>query len=76
MATSKLISTGEAAELKGCTRKAIRDAVLRGDLGGEQAGRFFFVRANKKFEAWQPNPLRQQIGRESQKPKKSARKRK
>ena len=71
-----LIPVGEAAESKGCSRNAIRDAIRRKDLDGRQIGRFFFVRANKRFEAWQPNPLRQKIGRESQKPKKATRKRK
>ena len=77
MAKIQMLATSEAAQIKGCTRKAIVDAIKRGDIDGDQTGRYFVVRANKRFEAWQPNPRRQQIGRESQKkPKKATRKRK
>ena len=73
---AELISTMEAGALKGCTRHTILAAIRRGAINGVKAGRSYVVRANKRFEAWQPDPRRQQIGRESQKPKKATRKRK
>ena len=66
MPKSKLISTSQAAQDKACTIKAIVDAIKRGAIDGEQTGRYFVIRANRKYEAWQPNRRRQQIGRESQ----------
>ena len=68
MAT-KLISTMEAAEIKDCTRHTIGAAIQRGALDGEKAGRNYVVIVNKRFQDWQPNPVRQQIGRESRQPK-------
>jgi len=64
MPLSVLISSPEAAQIKACTRKTIVDAVLRGDLDGQKVGRYYLVRKNRKFEKWQPNPLRQKAGRE------------
>ncbi len=72
MAQSKMISTTSAADLKGCSRQAITEAIQRGAIDGEKVGRNFVVRDNRKFEEWQPNPARQEIGRESQKPAKPA----
>ena len=66
---NKLIPVGEAAQEKGCSRNAVRDAIKRGALDGEQLGRFFFVKGNKKYKEWGPNKERQKIGRESQKRK-------
>ena len=67
MGKLRLIDTATAAAEKGCSRKAILDAIRRGAIDGEQTGRYFVVMANRRFEVWQPNPVRQQIGRESQK---------
>ncbi len=64
--SADLISTMEAAEQKGCTRHAISAAIKRGAIDGVKAGRNYVVKANKKFTDWQPNPIRQKIGRESQ----------
>ncbi len=66
MPSTNLIPVGEAAEQKGCSRNAIRDAMERQALDGQKLGKFFFVKVNKKFTEWQPNPVRQKIGRESQ----------
>ena len=68
MAPTKLIPTIEAAELKGCSRNAILSAVKRGAIDGVQAGRYYVICANAKFDAWEADPERQQIGRDSQKP--------
>ncbi len=45
---------------------AIRNAISRGVIEGKKVGREYVVFPNKKFTAWQPNPVRQKIGRESQ----------
>ena len=73
----RFMGTRAAAEEKGCSVQAILAAVKRGAIDGERVGREFVVYPNKKYRHWEPNRLRQQIGRESQKPKKrAARKRK
>ena len=61
-----IIDTTTAAKEKSCSRKAILDAIRRGAIDGQQTGRYFVVIKNKKFTDWQPNPVRQEIGRESQ----------
>ena len=68
----RILPTQEAAGMKGCSGQAILDAIDRGAIDGERLGREFFVHWNKKFRDWQPNPRRQKAGRESQKPKKLA----
>ena len=64
-----MINTTTAADLKGCSRQAIAEAIQRGAIDGEKVGRNYVVRNNRKFQEWQPNPVRQEIGRESKKPK-------
>ncbi len=66
MAKHELISTAEAAKRKKCSRNAILDAIKRKAIDGESLGAQYVVRANPKFERWQPNPKRQQAGRRSQ----------
>jgi hypothetical protein len=61
-----LIDTTTAAKEKACSRNAVLAAIRRGDIDGEQTGRYFVVKANTKYQEWAPNPTRQQIGRESQ----------
>ena len=61
-----------AADLKGCSRQAIAEAIQRGAIDGEKVGRNYVVRDNRKFQDWQPSQVRQEIGRESQKPKRKA----
>jgi len=61
------ISVREAAERKECTVQAVRNAVKAGYVEAVQIGRAYIVLVNEKFEAWQPNRERQQIGRDSQK---------
>ena len=59
-----LISTTEAAGLKGISRQAIIDAIDRGDIDGQRlSARNMVVVANKKFESWQPSGRHQDSGR-------------
>ena len=71
MPKTELISTAEAAKRKKCSRVAILDAIRRSVIDGVNTGRYFTVRANRKFEDWQPDLRRQQIGRDSQIDKRS-----
>ena len=64
-----LIDTATAAKKKNCSRNAILDAVNRGAIDGQKTGRYYVVMENAKFANWNPNPDRQQIGRDSQKEK-------
>ena len=57
-----MITTEEAAESKGCTRQAIRDAIDRGVLDGDWFGRARIVKCNKRFQEWTPSG-RQRSGR-------------
>ncbi len=59
-----LISTTEAAGLKGISRQAIIDAIDRGDIDGQRlSARNMVVVANKKFETWKPSERHQDSGR-------------
>ena len=59
-----LISTTEAAGLKGISRQAIIDAIDRGDIDGQRlSARNMVVVVNKKFEAWTPSERHQDSGR-------------
>ena len=71
MPKTELISTAEAAKRKSCSRVAILDAIKRNVIDGVNTGRYYVVRANIKFEDWQPDLRRQQIGRDSQIDKRS-----
>ena len=64
MAKIERLSTNEAAEKKGCTAHAIRYAVNQGHIDCERYGRTYIILANKKFEAWQPNPKIQKAVKE------------
>ena len=65
----EVISTNEAAERKGCSPQSIWNAIKRNELTAQQVGRSYIISIDKKFKDWQPNPERQQIGRDSQKEK-------
>jgi hypothetical protein len=55
-----LISTAEAAKRKGVTRQGLINAMNRGEIDGHKVSpRSLVIVANKKFEAWQPNLIRQ-----------------
>ena len=69
----RLISTTEAATHKNTTRQTIAAAIKRGELEAEKIGeRVLAVKANQKFEAWNPNPKSQQAGRLTWSPSKAA----
>lgn len=48
-----LLSTTEAAKLKGCTRQTIADALRRGALQGSKLGRVWYVVRDTTFEAYE-----------------------
>ena len=48
-----LLSTDEAAEVKGTSRQVIIQAIKRGEIDTVPVGKRFVVKANKKFEQWQ-----------------------
>lgn len=50
-----MISVAEAAERKGVSRSAMWRAVTNGEVNGEQIGRSWAVKVDRKFEAWQPS---------------------
>ncbi len=69
-----LISTAEAARQKGVTRQGIINAMNRGEVDGHKvSARSLVIVANKKFEQWQPNLVRQ-AARLKGKPSKKAKK--
>ena len=45
-----LLSTDEAAEVKGTSRQVIIKAIKRGEIDTVPVGKRFVVKANKKFE--------------------------
>lgn len=47
-----LIQTKEAATRKGCTRQAIVNAILRGDLSGRKFGPVWAVADDDALAAW------------------------
>ena len=48
-----LLSTDEAAEIKGTSRQVIIMAIKRDEIDTVSVGKRFVVKANKKFERWQ-----------------------
>ena len=48
-----LLSTDEAAEVKGTSRQVIIKAIKRGEIDTVPVGKRFVVKANRKFERWQ-----------------------
>jgi len=70
-----MLTTAEAAKIKGCSGQAIIDALKRGEIDGEKFGnKMWAIKQNRKFEMWQPSGC-QRSGRArwaSAKPKKKA----
>ncbi len=56
------ISVTDAAQRKGCSGQAIRDALKKGLLDAVIIGRTYVVMTTRKFEEWQPSK-RQNSGR-------------
>ena len=71
---TSLIDTAAAAKRKGCSQNAIVAAIKRNDIDGEQIGRYYAVKANRKFEDWQPQAVRQKAGKARAKKAKKKRK--
>jgi len=61
-----IISTRQAAAEKKCTVQGIIAAIKRGSIDAQKVGWGYVIPVNKKYREWEPNRLRQQIGRESQ----------
>lgn len=59
----KIISTTDAAQIKGCSRQAIAEAVRGGYVDAERIGKSLAVKVNKRFEDWQPMRVRQKAGK-------------
>jgi len=57
-----MLTTAEAAKIKGCSGQAIIDALNRGEVEGEKFGWAWAIKQNRKFEEWQPSK-RQESGR-------------
>jgi hypothetical protein len=59
----ELISTSEAAKLKGVSRQAIINAVKRGSIDGQKvSARTLVIVVNERLRAWEPNPVRRAAG--------------
>ena len=71
---TRLIDTATAAEEKNCSQNAIVAAIKRNDIDGEQIGRYFAVKANKRFADWLPQLVRQKAGKARAKKAKKAKK--
>ena len=48
-----LLSTDEAAEVKGTSRQVIIKAIQRGEIDTVPVGKRYVVKVDKKFEQWQ-----------------------
>jgi len=57
------ITVLEAAEKKGCSGQAVRDAIKAGLLDAERFARTFVVKCNKAWDEWEPNPNMQKGGK-------------
>ena len=57
------ISVTGAAQRKGCSGQAVRDAIKKGLLDAIVIGRTYVVMTTRKFENWTPSPNMQKGGR-------------
>ena len=53
-----MITVTEANQKKECSGQAVRDAIRWGLLDSEQFGKTFAVKINKKYQEWEPMPVR------------------
>ena len=58
-----MLTTAEAAKIKGCSVQAIIDALSQGKIDGEKFGWAWAVKENRKFSEWSPMKVRQESGR-------------
>ena len=54
-----MITVRDAAAQKGCTRAGLILAIHRGEIDAERFGNAWAIIQNQKFEAWTPNPIKQ-----------------
>jgi excisionase family DNA binding protein len=47
-----MVTTGEAAQIKGVTRQAVHAAIVSGKLKAVQSGKFWLIR-RKDLEKWE-----------------------
>ena len=57
------ISVADAAQRKGCSGQAVRDAIKKGLLDSVMIGGTYIIMTTRKFEDWSPNPNYQKGGR-------------
>ena len=58
-----MITVTEAANEKGCTGQAVRNAIKAHGLDYQQFGRTLVIKANKKYNEWNPSPKRVAAGK-------------
>jgi len=58
-----LLSTDEAAAVKGTSRQVIIRAIKRGEIDTMPVGKRYVVSANKKFELWQLSERHRKAGK-------------
>ena len=52
MAEPNVLLVSQAAQEKGCTAQALKNAVLRGDLNAVRQGRFWLIVRDEKYETF------------------------
>ena len=57
-----LLSTDEAAALKGTSRQVIIRAIKRGEIDTVPVGKRFVVKGNRKFERWELSQRHKKAG--------------
>ena len=57
-----LLSTDEAAAVKGTSRQVIIRAIKRGEIDTLPVGKRFVVKANKRFKEWELSERHQKAG--------------
>ncbi len=57
------IGVTDAAERKGCSAQAVRDAIKKGLLDAMMIGGTYIIMTTRKFENWNPSPNMQKGGR-------------
>jgi len=53
----ELLTSQQAADLKGCARQTVHNAAGRGELRSVRIGRTLGIYADARFDAWQPKDV-------------------
>ena len=53
----------EAAQSKGCSGQAIRDAIKKGVIDADVFGKTYVVKVNAKYKQWAPSTDKQAAGK-------------